>query len=80
MRGRPPHTYFLPCPLLSALPPLSPLPSPSPLQLCHKDGYVIFRNSELLAGNLAKKTLGDGTKKSLFYVLQKDHGHMEAAR
>ena len=34
--------------------------------MCHKDGYVVFRNSELLSGNLAKKTLGDGSKKGLF--------------
>jgi DNA-directed RNA polymerase III subunit RPC1 len=47
---------------------------------CIKDGYVVFRNSELLAGNLAKKTLGDGSKKGLFYVLLKDHGFSEAAR
>jgi DNA-directed RNA polymerase III subunit RPC1 len=26
--------------------------------LCAKDGYVAFRNSELISGNLAKKTLG----------------------
>jgi DNA-directed RNA polymerase III subunit RPC1 len=32
----------------------------------HKDGYVVFRNSELLSGNLAKKPLGDGSKKGLF--------------
>ena len=48
--------------------------------LCRNDGYVIFRNSELLCGNLAKKTLGDGTKKGLFYVLLRDHGAAEAAR
>lgn len=26
--------------------------------MCAKDGYVCFRNSTLISGNLAKKTLG----------------------
>lgn len=30
--------------------------------LCAKDGYVAFRNSELISGNLAKKTLGGTTQ------------------
>ncbi|ETV77719.1 hypothetical protein H257_08583 [Aphanomyces astaci] len=50
------------------------------LSMCYKDGYVVFRNSELLSGNLCKKTLGDGSKKGLFYVLIRDHGSAEAAR
>uniref|UniRef100_H3G8F7 DNA-directed RNA polymerase subunit n=1 Tax=Phytophthora ramorum TaxID=164328 RepID=H3G8F7_PHYRM len=48
--------------------------------MCWKDGYVCFRNSELLCGNLGKKTLGDGSKQGLFYVLIRDHGSHEAAR
>ncbi|TYZ65031.1 hypothetical protein PybrP1_003004 [[Pythium] brassicae (nom. inval.)] len=48
--------------------------------MCWKDGYVCFRNSELLCGNLGKKTLGDGSKHGLFYVLIRDHGPHEAAR
>ncbi|TDH69964.1 hypothetical protein CCR75_006384 [Bremia lactucae] len=48
--------------------------------LCWKDGYVCFRNSELICGNLGKKTLGDGSKQGLFYVLIRDHGSHEAAR
>lgn len=48
--------------------------------LCPKDGYVCFHNSELMSGNLAKKTLGDGSKKGLFYVLIRDHGEDHAAR
>lgn len=48
--------------------------------MCWKDGYVCFRNSELMCGNLAKKTLGDGSKQGLFYVLLRDHGPHEAAR
>jgi DNA-directed RNA polymerase III subunit RPC1 len=38
-------------------------------QMCPKDGYVLFRSSELLCGNLGKATLGDGSKKGLFYAL-----------
>ncbi|KAL9655634.1 hypothetical protein ABK040_002297 [Willaertia magna] len=37
--------------------------------MCPNDGYVCFRNSYLISGNLDKKTLGDGSKNSLFYVL-----------
>ncbi|DBA04436.1 TPA: hypothetical protein N0F65_010032 [Lagenidium giganteum] len=48
--------------------------------MCVKDGYVCFRNSELICGNLCKKTLGDGSKQGLFYVLIRDHGPHEAAR
>lgn len=48
--------------------------------MCWKDGYVCFRNSELMCGNLGKKTLGDGSKQGLFYVLIRDHGAHEAAR
>ena len=42
--------------------------------------YVIFRNSEHLSGNLAKKTLGDGCKSGLIYVLLTDFGFAEASR
>ena len=48
--------------------------------LCPKDGYVLIRNSELLSGNLCKKTLGDGSKRGLFYILIQDHTVNEAAR
>jgi DNA-directed RNA polymerase III subunit RPC1 len=48
--------------------------------MCCKDGYVCFRNSELLSGNLCKKTLGTGDKKGLVYLLIQDHGNLEAAR
>jgi len=39
--------------------------------MCYKDKFVHFRNSELISGNLGKKSLG--TKNGLFYVLIKDH-------
>jgi hypothetical protein len=47
---------------------------------CAKDGYVCFQNSELISGNLAKKTLGDGSKQGLIYTLIRDHGDAQAAR
>lgn len=34
--------------------------------MCPRDGYVVFRNSELLCGRLGKQTLGGGNKASLF--------------
>lgn len=47
---------------------------------CSNDGWVSFRNSELVSGNIAKKTLGDGSKTGLIYVLLRDFGTHEAAR
>ena len=37
--------------------------------MCPKDGWVCFRNSELLSGRLGKATLGGGNKSGLFQVL-----------
>lgn len=36
--------------------------------MCTKDGWVCFRNSELLCGRLGKATLGGGNKSGLFQV------------
>jgi DNA-directed RNA polymerase III subunit RPC1 len=47
---------------------------------CRNDGWVCFRNSELISGNIAKKTIGDGSKTGLLYVLLRDWGAAEAAR
>ena len=47
---------------------------------CPNDGWVAFRNSELICGNIAKKTIGDGSKTGLLYVLLRDCGQVEAAR
>ena len=47
---------------------------------CRNDGWVTFRSSELLSGNIAKKTLGDGSKTGLLYVLLRDFGVDEAAK
>lgn len=35
---------------------------------CPVDGYVCFRNSELLTGRVGKATLGGGNKAGLFQV------------
>mmetsp|Transcript_12969 Transcript_12969/g.30311 ORF Transcript_12969/g.30311 Transcript_12969/m.30311 type:complete len:753 (-) Transcript_12969:7-2265(-) len=39
--------------------------------MCPNDGWVIFRNSELVSGNLGKKILG-GAKNGLFFRLIRD--------
>ena len=36
--------------------------------LCPRDGYVVFRNSDLVCGRLGKATLGGGNKAGLFQV------------
>ena len=44
------------------------------------DGFVAFRQGELISGNLGKKTLGGDSKSGLFYVLIRDFGPSEATR
>jgi DNA-directed RNA polymerase III subunit RPC1 len=46
---------------------------------CQNDGWVAFRNSELISGNIAKKTIGDGSKTGLLYVMLRDFGVLEAS-
>jgi DNA-directed RNA polymerase III subunit RPC1 len=46
---------------------------------CRNDGWVAFRNSELISGNIAKKTIGDGSKTGLLYILLRDFGPAHAA-
>jgi DNA-directed RNA polymerase III subunit RPC1 len=48
-------------------------------QFCSNDGWITFRNSELISGNVAKKTIGDGSKTGLIYVMLRDFGVREAA-
>ncbi|GBF92585.1 DNA-directed RNA polymerase III subunit [Raphidocelis subcapitata] len=48
------------------------------LHMCPKDGYVSFRNSELICGRLGKVILG-GNKGGLFYTLAADCGPDTAA-
>lgn len=47
---------------------------------CPEEGFVQFRGGELLCGSLGKKTMGDGSKTSLFYVLIRDRSLEEATR
>jgi DNA-directed RNA polymerase III subunit RPC1 len=47
---------------------------------CPNDGFVCFRNGELISGALGKKTLGGESKTGLFYVLIRDFGAPEAIR
>ncbi|XP_020113844.1 DNA-directed RNA polymerase III subunit 1 isoform X2 [Ananas comosus] len=47
--------------------------------MCPCDGYVYFRNSELISGQLGKVTLGNGNKDGLFSVLLRDYNSHAAA-
>src|SRR5690606_655746 len=50
-----------------------------PKQMCANDGYVSFLNSTHVSGNLDKKVLGDGSKSTVFFFLQKKYGAHYAA-
>lgn len=47
--------------------------------MCPDDGFVYFRNSELISGQLGKVTLGNGNKDGLFSVLLRDYKSDAAA-
>ncbi|XP_061361835.1 DNA-directed RNA polymerase III subunit 1 [Gastrolobium bilobum] len=47
--------------------------------MCPNDGFVYFRNSELISGQLGKLTLGNGNKDGLFSVLLRDYKSHAAA-
>eukprot|EP00727_Mastigamoeba_balamuthi_P012494 m51a1_g7868 putative beta and beta-prime subunits of dna dependent rna-polymerase (1422) ;mRNA; f:275352-280573 len=47
--------------------------------MCPRDGYVCFRNSELLCGVLDKATLGSGSKNCIWHVLMRDYSPNVAA-
>ncbi|GKY92403.1 hypothetical protein MPSEU_000210900 [Mayamaea pseudoterrestris] len=47
---------------------------------CPNDGWVTILKGELISGNIAKKTLGDGSKTGLLYVALRDVGSASAAR
>lgn len=47
--------------------------------MCPRDGYVVFRGGELMCGQLGKKSLGDGSKNSVLYVLGSECGSEAAA-
>ena len=42
--------------------------------MCPRDGFVVFRQSELLTGRLGKVTLGGSNKSGLFQVCCQDQG------
>jgi DNA-directed RNA polymerase III subunit RPC1 len=44
------------------------------------DGWVAFRQGELISGNIAKKTIGDGSKTGLIFVVLRDFGSAQSAR
>jgi DNA-directed RNA polymerase III subunit RPC1 len=46
---------------------------------CRNDGWVAFRGGELISGNVAKKTIGDGSKTGLLYIVLRDYGSEKAA-
>ncbi|GBG32582.1 DNA-directed RNA polymerase subunit [Hondaea fermentalgiana] len=46
--------------------------------MCPNEGYVIFRNSELICGCIGKGVLG-GSKSGIIYVLVRDHAPIHAA-
>ncbi|CAH9057872.1 unnamed protein product [Cuscuta epithymum] len=47
--------------------------------MCPNDGFVYFRNSELISGQLGKATLGNGNKDGLYSVLLRDYNTHGAA-
>ncbi|KAI3860800.1 hypothetical protein MKX03_033902 [Papaver bracteatum] len=47
--------------------------------LCPNEGFVYFRNSELICGQVGKATLGNGNKDGLFSVLLRDYNAHAAA-
>ncbi|XP_019198099.1 PREDICTED: DNA-directed RNA polymerase III subunit 1-like isoform X2 [Ipomoea nil] len=47
--------------------------------MCPSDGFVYFRNSELISGQLGKATLGNGNKDGLYSVLLRDYNTHGAA-
>lgn len=50
-------------------------------ELCWKDGWVLIRNSELLAGTVDKSHLGSGGKGgNIFYIILRDFGQEFAIR
>ncbi|PVV02627.1 hypothetical protein BB560_002917 [Smittium megazygosporum] len=50
------------------------------LDLCPNDGYLIIQDSEIMCGILDKSIVGDGKKKSIFFVVLHNYGNYEAAQ
>ncbi|KAF9436386.1 hypothetical protein BGZ76_004117 [Entomortierella beljakovae] len=49
------------------------------MDMCRNDGYLVIYNSEIMCGALDKSIVGDGNKSSLFYIVMRDYGSIEAA-
>ncbi|KAJ1678800.1 DNA-directed RNA polymerase III subunit C1 (rpo31), partial [Spiromyces aspiralis] len=49
-------------------------------EMCPADGYMIIRNSEIMCGTLDKSIVGDGKKRSIFFVILRDYGTIDAAK
>ena len=47
--------------------------------LCPRDGYLSIRDSVVMCGVFDKSVVGDGNKKSLFYVILRDFSSQDAA-
>jgi DNA-directed RNA polymerase III subunit RPC1 len=47
--------------------------------LCQSDGWLVIYNSEVMCGVWDKSVVGDGNKDSVFYVVLRDYGSVEAA-
>lgn len=54
-------------------------PVGEPPFMCPRDGYILFRGSELICGTIGKKTIGGGSKEGLFYHLIRDNTARAAA-
>ncbi|KAG0209917.1 hypothetical protein BGX28_009884 [Mortierella sp. GBA30] len=50
------------------------------MDMCNNDGYLVIYNSEIMCGVLDKSIVGDGNKSSLFYIVMRDYGSIEAAK
>jgi hypothetical protein len=48
--------------------------------MSRNDGYLVVQNSEIICGVFDKATVGDGNKKSVFAVIQRDFGEDAAAK
>ena len=58
----------------SNYPWMKPAPDLSP-----NDGWLVIVNSEIMCGVMDKATVGSGKKKSIFGVIMRDYGSLEAA-
>ncbi|KAI8929830.1 hypothetical protein BC831DRAFT_442224 [Entophlyctis helioformis] len=47
--------------------------------MCPNDGYLFIHNSEIMSGVVDKAIIGDGNKKSMFYIVLRDYGAVAAA-